>query len=472
MRKKNLIIIGAGEAGLMIANEYINNEKLYNKYNLIGFLDDYKSGKILDFKILEKIDKAKCIIEEYKIDDVLIAIPSAHNNLISKIINSINGCDVRIKIVPGLSEIIEGDVKIKQIRDFEPSDFLGREEVSFDIKKISGYYRDKTIIVTGGAGSIGSELVKQLLELPITKVVIYGHGENSIHDLIHKINGNKKFDYVIGDITDYNKLKYVLNKFKPDMIFHAAAHKHVPLMEKCPDEALRNNVIGTYNIALLAGEEKVDKFILVSTDKAVNPTSIMGASKRICEKIIISLSQIYSDTFYSLTRFGNVLGSRGSVVPTFKTQIEKGGPVTITDPNMTRFFMSIREAARLVLKSGTMKTGKIFVLDMGKPVKILDLAKNMIRLYGSNLEDIKIEYTGARDGEKLYEEILTDTEFILKTKFDKLFISDEKEIITSSAELNNMIQEIKKAIMSYDHEVIKKVIKKYVPEYQGLVNEH
>lgn len=472
MEKRRVLIIGAGEAGRMLVDEYNKNIQLKNKYEIVGFLDDYKKNEVSGFKILSEINNAKEIIEKYKIDDVLIAIPSAKQSLITKIINSINGSDVRIRIVPLLSEIIEGEVKLSQIRDFEPADFLGREEVSFDIKKISHFYKGKTILVTGGGGSIGSELVKQLLNLPVKKIFVLGHGENSIHELICRVNGNNKFDYIIGDVTNYKKIKHELSRIKPDIIFHAAAHKHVVLMERFPDEALRNNVLGTYNVAKLAGKLKISKFVLISTDKAINPTSIMGASKRISEKIVLALSKIYPETSYSLTRFGNVLGSRGSVLQIFKAQIEKGGPVTVTHPEATRYFMSIREAARLVIKSCTLNNnGKIFVLDMGKPVRILDLAKNMIRLYGSKLEDIPIVFTGLREGEKLHEQILTDREKILKTKFKKLFVTEEKDKVMNRFELKAMILEIKNAINSYNNELIKSVIKKYVPEYREVSHE-
>ena len=465
---KNLIIIGAGEAGIMIANEIIRNSRLSKKYNLIGFIDDNKEvKKVLNFDVLGSIDKAQSVIKKYNIDDVIIAIPSAKKELINRIMSYILNCDVRIKIVPGLSEIIDGDVKINQVRAFKPADLLGREEVNFDIFEISSYYKDKTIFVTGAGGSIGSEIVVQLLELPIKKVVIFGHGENSIHSLISKLEYNDRFEYVIGDVKDYPKLEYEISRLKPDVVFHAAAHKHVILMEECPDESLKNNVLGTYNITKAVVKNNISRLIFISTDKAVNPTSIMGATKRMGEKIILSFSMMKTNTKFSLVRFGNVLGSRGSVIPIFRSQIKKGGPITITHKEVTRFFMLIREAARLVIKSSTIEDGKIFVLDMGKPMKIVDLAKNMIKLYGYAEKEIPIIFTGLKKGEKLYEELLTESEHLKKTKYNKLFISKETQIGIKEKELEEMIKEVNDVASTYNKELIKKTIKKYVPEYLG-----
>lgn len=469
MNKKNLLIVGAGEAGFMIANEIVRNRKIKNKYAKIGFADDNESiEQVLIFDVWGPIDRLSSIIKEQEIDDIIIAIPSAEKELINKIINRAVSCDVNIKIVPGLSEIINGDVKYSQIRDFEPADLLGREEITFDIDLISSYYRDKTLFVTGAGGSIGSEIVLQLLNLPIKKLVVMGHGENSIHSLLGKVQGNERLTYVIGDVKDFRKVNYEIKRYAPNIIFHAAAHKHVPLMEEYPDESLYNNVIGTYNTARAAIENGVNRFIYVSTDKAVNPTSVMGASKRIGERLILSLGKHQGGTIFSLTRFGNVLGSRGSVIPVFMEQIRNGGPVTVTDENVTRYFMSIREAARLVIKSATLEEGRIFVLDMGRPVRIIDLARNMIKLCGTSEDEIKIEITGLREGEKLYEELLTESEHLRTTIYDKLFISDEEQIVLNEEELAEMIGRVESAIASYDKLTIKQLIKHYVPSYKGL----
>jgi len=465
---KNLLIIGAGEAGKMVAKDVVANKKISAKYNLVGFLDDDINKKEIDgVRVLGKIDDCESIIHDKQISEVIIAIPSAGKDTINKIISSLYKTSINIKIVPGLFEIIEGKVKFNQVRNIEPTDLLGREEVGFDIEKICDFYKDKTIFVTGAGGSIGSEIFLQLLELPIKKIIAFGHGENSIHSLITKVGNNKKFQYVIGDVRDETKLNFEMNKYKPDIVFHAAAHKHVPLMEDYPDESVKNNIFGTYKCAVSSIKNNVKNFILVSTDKAVNPTSVMGATKRIAEKIILSLNNIYGETRFQLTRFGNVLGSRGSVIPIFKEQIESGGPVTITHKDIERYFMSIREAARLVIKSVTIKDGKIFVLDMGKPVKIFDLAKNLINLYGYSEDEVPIVFTGLRAGEKMYEELLTKTEGLKKSNFDKLFISNESESVLNKEQLEEMLFEFKIASEEIDIKKIRELLKKYIVEFKG-----
>lgn len=468
MHRNKLLIIGAGAAGFMIAKELNSNQALAEKYNLVGFIDDNPSIKhVINYNVLGSINMAREIIEDYDIGVVIIAIPSAKEDVISRIIDNIIDCNVSIKIVPGVFEIIEGDVKLNQIRDFEPSDLLGREEVTFSPEELSFYYENKTIFVTGAGGSIGSEIVIQLLSLPIKQLVLFGHGENSIHSILCKIDENdkKRIEYVIGDIKDYEKINHEIKRFKPDILFHGAAHKHVPLMEEYPDEAIKNNILGTHNIVKALIANNVKRLIFISTDKAVNPTSVMGATKRIGEMIVLAYSALHPEVNFSLTRFGNVLGSRGSVIPLFKSQIEKGGPVTITHKEVTRFFMSIREAARLVIKSGTIESGKIFILDMGKPIKILDLAKNMIKLYGYRYSDIPIIFTGLRKGEKLYEEILTQAEHLQKTEYEKLFVLNDYNIDLDKEALLAMINELESIASTYDKNKIKNIIKKYVPEF-------
>ncbi|HOV13394.1 MAG TPA: nucleoside-diphosphate sugar epimerase/dehydratase [Spirochaetota bacterium] len=464
---KNLLIIGAGEAGKMVSHDILVNKNLSNKYHLVGFIDDDPNKKSVDsVNVIGQIKDSSAVIKEYNIDEVIIAIPSATKDLINKILNALQNTNVVVKIVPGFYEIIEGKVVYNQIRNIEPSDLLGREEVGFDLDKISDYYKDKIIFVTGAGGSIGSQIFFELFELPVKKVIAFGHGENSIHNLITKIGNDKRFYYVIGDVRDKNKVNHEIERFKPDIIFHVAAHKHVPLMEDYPDEAVKNNIFGTYNVAKAAIQHKVKKFIFVSTDKAVNPTSVMGATKRLSEKITLSFNKIQNTTKFQLTRFGNVLGSRGSVIPIFKEQIEKGGPITITHKDMTRFFMSIREAARLVIKSGSIQSGNIFILDMGQPVKIVDLAKNLIKLYGYNENDIPIIFTGVRAGEKLYEEILTKKENLKKSIFEKLFISNEEDSFYNENEIEKILINLETTIEKYDNIEIKKLLKKYNQEYQ------
>jgi len=463
---KNTLIIGAGSAGELLGILLMNNERLKKIYNIVGYLDDNRKEFILDFPILGKIDDAPEIIKKYSVEEVFIAIPSASEALINRIFKIILPLRVRAKIVPGMYEIVEGNFDLRQLRKINIEDLLGREEVGFDIEKISPYYAGKKILVTGAGGSIGSEIVRQLLALPIEKVYAFGHGENSIHSLITKFSDDKRFHYIIGDIRDISKLNHEFYFLKPDMVFHAAAHKHVPLMEEYPDEAIKNNIIGTFNVALTSSKFNVKKFILISTDKAVNPSSIMGATKRIAEKIILSMNN-FSLTSFSLVRFGNVLGSRGSVVPVFKEQIENGGPLTVSHPEVTRYFMSIREASRLVIKSATLNNGNIFVLDMGKPVKILDLAKNMLYMLGYSEDEIPIVFTGLKKGEKLHEEIFYSKENISKSKFEKLFISQEKNSFYSKRELFKLIKEFQKVAETYDKEKVKNLIKKYLPEYRN-----
>lgn len=463
---KNVLIIGAGAAGKMIANELRHNRSSKHQYHIIGFLDDDESLTAkADIPVLGKIDTIKEQLNKYKTDAVFIAIPTASSLLIQKILNYLTDTDLEIKIIPGLIEIIEGDACCKQLRKIEPSDLLGREEITFEIEKISSYYENKTVFVTGAGGSIGSEILQQLLKLPIKKIVAFGHGETSIHTLLQTIGKEKRFSYVIGDVKDVAKLRWEIEKHRPDILFHAAAHKHVPLMEEYPDEAIKNNIIGTYQCAFTAKECGVKKFVLISTDKAVNPTSVMGASKRIAEQIILSMNQALpkqtnssAGTQFILTRFGNVLGSRGSVVPIFSRQIENGGPVTVTHPEMTRFFMSIREAARLVIKSATVSKGNIFILDMGKAVKIHELAKTMIKLHGYHSTEIDIVFTGARPGEKLYEEILTDREKLSKTDYSKLLVSDEPSQFYQEKELPVLIQQLRELAESYDKEKIRQFL--------------
>ncbi len=465
---KRLLIIGAGEAGEMVAKEILDNPLISGKYRLEGFLDDDQSKKkLLGHPVLGRIGDAPSVIEERGIAEVIIAIPSGSKEIINRVVNSLAGAQVNIKIVPGMYEIIEGRASFSQVRSIEPADLLGREEVGFDLESISDYYRDRSVFVTGAGGSIGSEIFTQILALPVREAVAFGHGENSIHGLITRLGPDPRFRYVIGDVRDPAKVHREMERFRPDIVFHAAAHKHLPLMEDYPDEAVKNNILGTFACALAAMESGVGRFIFVSTDKAVNPTSVMGATKRVAERIVLSLKAAQSKTSFSLTRFGNVLGSRGSVVPIFRAQIERGGPVTVTHPEMTRFFMSIREAARLVVKSASIPEGTVFVLEMGKPVRIADLAREMIRLHGFTEEEIPIIYIGLRPGEKMYEEVLSDREDLNKTRYDKLLVSTREERPLGSRDLSEMVSEVADAAERCDGERIRALLKKYVPEYTG-----
>ncbi|MBP7553388.1 MAG: polysaccharide biosynthesis protein [Spirochaetes bacterium] len=469
--KKRVIIIGAGEAGKMVSNDILRNKKISDKYEIIGFLDDDKTKDVINhIPVLGGLDAVGRISEQYNVDEIIISIPSADKELISSIIRKVSDLSINIKIVPGIYDIIQGDVNWKQIRDVKPEDLLGREEVGIEIDKIENEYIDKTVFITGAGGSIGSEIVRHLFKLPIKKLIAFGRGENSIHNLIEEFHYEKRFNYVIGDIRDVSKLNHEIKKYEPDIIFHAAAHKHLPLMEEYPDESVKNNIFGTHNLVTSAINNKIPKVLIISTDKAVNPSSVMGATKRVAEIIALSYNKFQSTTKFSIVRFGNVLGSRGSVIPTFKKRIESGGPINLTDPNIERFFMSIPEAARLVLKSISIKEGAIFILDMGRSIKIVDLAKNLIKLSGRKEEEIAIRITGLRKGEKLYEELSYKKENLTVSKFNKILIANESENPEINKKyIDKMLEEFLFAANDYDNFKIKSLLKKYIPEY--LYNE-
>lgn len=468
---KNIIIIGAGEAGVMLAREISLHFK--NDYNILGFIDDDENKKsVLNMEVLGKIDETPNIVENYKfsnvrVDEIIIAIPSIDQKNLLKILNTVSLTNIKHKIVPGIFEIIRGNFSLRDVRNIKPSDLLGREEVGFDEDSLKEFYKDKTVLVTGGAGSIGSELVKQLITLPVKKVIALDINENGLHSLIMRVNDKSKFEYIISNVCDERKIDKVMNKHKPEVIFHAAAHKHLPLMEEYPEEAIKNNILATNKISTLAIKNKIKNFVFISTDKAVRPTSLMGASKRICERIIMSLSHEQSETDFKITRFGNVLGSNGSVIPIFEKQIKEGIAITVTHPEMVRFFMSIREAARLVIKSCTLKNAIIFTLDMGKPVKILDLAKNMLMLYGLSEREIPIKFTGIREGEKLYEEILMEDETLVASNYKKLFSAKDTAKPLDKKEREKMIEAFRKAAMDADKASIKALMREYIEEYKG-----
>ncbi len=464
----NILIIGAGYAGRTVLNEIVENKTLNRRYNVVGFIDD-EVESVGEYAVLSRIENVQTVIKSYNIQEVIIAIPSAPKGVIERIISSITKTDVKIKIVPGMYDIINGHFNINQVRDIEITDLLGREEIGFNEEELIKEYKDQVVLVTGAGGSIGLEIIKQLLLLPVKKVLALGHGENSIYDLIGKFGSDPRFDFIIGDVKDYNKLIHEFNKHKPNTVIHAAAHKHVPLMERYPDEAVKNNIFGTYNCAKAAIECGAKRFNLVSTDKAVNPTSVMGTTKRIGEIIIHSLNSIQSHCKLSFTRFGNVLGSKGSVVPLFKKQIVKGGPLTVTHPEITRYFMSIPEAARLVLKAGVLDVGDLFILEMGEPIKITDLAKRMIELSGYTIEDIEITYTGLRAGEKLYEELLTKSEEIVETGYERLLVSRHRQETLTKFDIMNLISRLEKVCETYDGDLIRKELKAWVSEYQEAV---
>lgn len=464
---KNLLIIGAGDAGTTVLNEIKNNSELKSVYNIVGFADD-KVKSVNEYPVLSNLDNIEPVIKEYAVQELVIAIPSARRSVIERIVSSVENCDVKIKIVPCVLDIINGDFQLNQIRDIDATDLLGREEIGFNEKELIEEYRDQIILITGGGGSIGSEIIRQLLLLPVKSVIALGHGENSIYELLSEFGKDSRFEYIIGDVRDYKKLEFEFLKHRPHRVFHAAAHKHVPLMEKYPDEAIKNNVVGTYNCAKAAINSGVKRFNLVSTDKAVNPTSVMGTTKRVGEMIVHSLNALYPKCKLSYTRFGNVLGSKGSVVPFFKKQIKGGGPITVTHPEITRYFMSIPEAARLVLKAGVLNCGDLYILEMGDPIKIADLAKRMISLSGYCSDEISIIYTGLRPGEKLYEELLIKGEEIVETGYDRLLVSKAKQEILTEKEIERLISSLIMVSETYNPDLIKKELKKWVKEYREV----
>ena len=450
----NVMIIGAGEATNVIMREIQNSSYLANS-NIACIIDDdrRKVGKyIRGVKVIGTRDKIKEAAKLYDIDEIIFAIPSASNEVKRDILNICKETDCTLKILPGVYQMVDGEINVNSIRNVDVLDLLGRDPIEVDIESIMGYVKDKVIMVTGGGGSIGSELCRQLVSHKPKQLIIFDIYENNAYDIQQELKINYPDANVvtlIGSIRNVSRLESVFAQYKPDIVYHAAAHKHVPLMEVSPDEAVKNNVVGTWNVAKMADKYGAKKFVMISTDKAVNPTNVMGATKRICEMIVQTYNEI-SKTDFVAVRFGNVLGSNGSVIPLFKKQIEAGGPVTVTDPNIIRYFMTIPEAVSLVLQAGAYaKGGEIFILDMGEPVKIDDLAKNLIRLSGYTLGvDMEIKYTGLRPGEKLYEELLMKEEGLQETdnklihigkpiEFDKENFFDNLEKLKNEAYAEN-----------------------------------
>ena len=464
----NVMIIGAGEATNVIMREIQNSSYLANS-NIACIIDDdrRKVGKyIRGVKVIGTRDKIKEAAKLYDIDEIIFAIPSASNEVKRDILNICKETDCTLKILPGVYQMVDGEVNVNSIRNVDVLDLLGRDPIEVDIESIMGYVKDKVIMVTGGGGSIGSELCRQLVSHKPKQLIIFDIYENNAYDIQQELKINYPHANVvtlIGSIRNVSRLESVFAQYKPDIVYHAAAHKHVPLMEVSPDEAVKNNVVGTWNVAKMADKYGVKKFVMISTDKAVNPTNVMGATKRICEMIVQTYNEI-SKTDFVAVRFGNVLGSNGSVIPLFKKQIEAGGPVTVTDPNIIRYFMTIPEAVSLVLQAGAYaKGGEIFILDMGEPVKIDDLAKNLIRLSGYTLGvDMEIKYTGLRPGEKLYEELLMKEEGLQETdnklihigkpiEFDKENFFDNLEKLKEEAysETGNIREYLKNVVDTY-----------------------
>ena len=430
--KYKVLIIGAGDCASAIMNE-IRKEKS-SEYNNVGIIDDNKS-KINSYlngvKILGDRNAISEIVERENIDVILFAIAKIDGEEKSKILDICSNTKAKVKVIPGYYQLLEEGISFNKMRDVDLKDLIGREEVKLDKQGIEEYIKDKVVLVTGGGGSIGSELCRQIAKFNPKLLLILDIYENNVYDIQNELSYNEPTlnkKVIIASVRDKYRLNQVISAYRPSIIFHAAAHKHVPLMEDNPGEAIKNNVLGTLNMAELASQYKVEKFVLISTDKAVNPTNVMGASKRLCEMIVQAVNNERGNkTDFVAVRFGNVLGSNGSVIPLFKRQIKSGGPVTLTHRDITRYFMLIPEAAQLVLQAGAYaKGGEIFVLDMGKAVKIYDLAENLIRLSGYKPnEDIKIKITGLRPGEKLYEELLMNNDELRKTAHNKKKVVQE-----------------------------------------------
>ena len=433
--KHRTLIVGAGSAGAMIARQ-LKQEHVSAELYPVAFIDDdptKQKMQLYNIPVVGSVADIPEIVLKYNINHIVIAIPSLTSAELNIIVEQCNKTNVKVQMIPKIEDLMTGKVSVSNLKNVEVEDLLGREPVELDINQISEYVTGQTVMVTGAGGSIGSELCRQLMRFSPGKIVLLGHGEFSIYSIdmeLKKAYGLDDIDIVpvIADVQDRDRIFGVMEEHRPTIVYHAAAHKHVPLMEYNPHEAVKNNVVGTKNVAEASDTFEVDTFVLVSTDKAVNPTNVMGATKRVAEMIIQDLNP-RSETKFVAVRFGNVLGSRGSVIPLFKKQIASGGPVTVTHPEMTRYFMTIPEASRLVIQAGTLaKGGEIFVLDMGEPVKIVDLAKNLIRLSGFTEKEINIEFAGIRPGEKMYEELLGDDEVLPGAVYEKIYVGRTVEV--------------------------------------------
>lgn len=458
-KKVRILIIGAGEGGQLLYQSFLGSQ-IVNNIEVVGFVDDdcNKWGTyLLGKKVLGNTREINQLIQTFRINMVTIAIPSLPKKKIQQLVQSIENKNIKVNMVPSFEEVATGKINVSQLKEVDVIDLLGREEVSLDLESISHQLEGQTILVTGAGGSIGSEICRQVLAFEPAKLILLGHGENSIYS-IHRelttLDPQRKVEIlpIIADIQDRERIFYLMEKYHPTIVYHAAAHKHVPLMEYNPTEAIKNNINGTKNVAEAAKKNHVKNFVMISSDKANRPPNVMGATKRIAEMLTTSLNQS-GETKFSAVRFGNVLGSRGSVIPLFKEQILRGGPIIVTDFRMTRYFMTIPEASRLVIQSGALaKGGEIFVLDMDKPIKIVDLAKNMIHLSGYTEEDIEIVETGIRPGEKLYEELLLEKEKKETQIFEKIFVGDIKGF--SLKEVTQLIEQLPED----ESEAAKKVI--------------
>lgn len=467
--KRSVIIFGAGESGIITKRTLDRDAGL--KYKVLAFIDDdeKKEGKILEGVHIVSFNKLDELLSKNDVAQLIISVQNLSPESKKKLVDSCLNYDTKVLTVPPVSDWINGELSFKQIKKIQIEELLEREPILLTIENIKNQLTNKTILVTGAAGSIGSEIVRQVIQFHPKKIILLDQAESPLYDMEMELKDefdSLSYEIVIGDVRNIGRLENVFKTFQPQIVFHAAAYKHVPMMENNPSESILTNVLGTKNCADLAVKYNVEKFVMISTDKAVNPTNVMGASKRIAEIYTQSLGKT-TQTKFITTRFGNVLGSNGSVIPRFRLQIENGGPVTITHPDVTRFFMTIPEACQLVLEAGTSgKGGEIFIFDMGESVKIIDLAKKMIKLSGLTLDkDIKITYTGLRPGEKLYEELLANEENTIPTHHKQIMIAKVKEYDFDliSSKIQNLIDSFEKQ----DNKVIVKQMKQLVPEFKS-----
>jgi FlaA1/EpsC-like NDP-sugar epimerase len=473
---QHVLIMGAGKAGSMVVREIKRNPQL--GIHVIAFLDDNSDKHnmaIHGVKVLGNKESIPVLVRKYAIDEIIIAMPSVHGKQIRSIVTICKKCNVNVKIMPGIYELLNGSIGINQLRNVQIEDLLRREPIRTDLNSVKALIQGKKIMVTGGGGSIGSELCNQIINFDPEELLILGHGENRIFEINKRFTRNQSLKHncriipIIADIRFPYRIESIFKEYRPDIVFHAAAHKHVPLMELNPAEAINNNVIGTRNLLQASLDTGVGKFIMISTDKVVNPTSIMGASKNVAE-LLVQKAAIDSGLPFITVRFGNVLGSTGSVVLSFKEQIAAGGPITITHPDMKRYFMTIPEAVQLVLQAAVLGKGEeVFILDMGEPVKIVDLANDLIRLSGFSGDNIEIIYTGCRPGEKLYEELFIEGEVYAKTVHDKIFLAS-KSGNKLHTDLNREIELLELAAEKNDRAGIIAILKELIPEYKPYHN--
>jgi FlaA1/EpsC-like NDP-sugar epimerase len=472
---KRVLIIGAGEAGRIILSEF---RKAGMERTVIGFIDDNKDkiSKMFSGKnVFAGIKHINIVVEKHDINEIIIAMPSIKPEKINRIVSNVRSKNhsMPIKTIPPMIELVDNKHLAISLRNISLADLIGREEVKIDTSVIENKFSDQTVLITGAGGSIGAEICKQLLRFKVRKLIAVGRGENSIYNLVKSLDDYVKLMeekpdiiYKIADVKDYQLMYTIFEEYEPDVVFHAAAHKHVPIMEYNEIEAIQNNVVGTNNILNLSQIFRINEFVLVSTDKAVRPVNIMGATKRFAELLAGYYNQ-YKGLKTAIVRFGNVLGSRGSVIPLFREQIERGGPVTVTHPDITRYFMSIPEASLLVINAAAYsKGGELYVLDMGKQYKIVDIVKRLIELYGFRPdEDIKIEYTGLRPGEKMYEELFYSNRNLIKTDNRKIFMLDRDSVLLDGHVIEDFIYNQLPNIIKYDQIQIREMLKKLIPDY-------